>query len=199
MPHPDTNVTRLLRAAASGGRDEQDALASAIYDDLRRIAASHMRGERLDHTLQPTALVHEAYLKLIGQHSTEWKDRMHFFSVASLVIRRILVDHARERAAAKRGGAVGRVPLEHALQQPDAALSAPGVDIIALDDALNELAELDARQARIVELRYFGGLTIEQVGDLLEVAGRTVDREWQCAKAWLYARLCNAGGLAGDG
>ncbi|MFO0875295.1 MAG: ECF-type sigma factor [Phycisphaerales bacterium] len=170
-------------------------MASAIYHDLRRIAASHLRGERRDHTLQPTALVNEAYLRLVGQHSTDWKDRVHFFAVASLVIRRVLVDHARERAAAKRGAGMARVPLDDA----DVACSAPDVDIVDLDDALTRLAELDARQARIVELRFFGGLTIDEVAGVLEVAGRTVDREWQCARGWLYAQLSDAPGRDGDG
>src|SRR5262245_4792238 len=140
------NVTQLLRAAASGERDDLDALMAAIYADLRRLAVSHMRGERDDHTLQPTALVHEAYLKLIDQRSTEWKDRVHFFAVASRIIRRILVDHAREKLAAKRGGASARIAIE----QTELAAPPVGLDLVALDDALTELASVDPQQAQIV-------------------------------------------------
>jgi RNA polymerase sigma factor (TIGR02999 family) len=167
----------------------------AIYDDLRRLAIGHMRAERDDHTLQPTALVHEAYIKLIDQRSTDWKDRMHFFSVASQIIRRILVDHARARNAAKRGGGMRRVPIEAAEQ----LLAGSGVDLEALDDALSELAELDERQARIVELRFFGGLTLDETAEVLAIGRRSVDREWQCAKAWLYCRLAEEGEDAPDG
>ncbi len=179
------DITQLLRAAASGERGDQEALMKAIYDDLRRLAVSHMSSERLDHTLQPTALVHEAYLKLVGQHSTDWADRLHFFSVASRIIRRILIDHARERRAQKRGGAADRVSMDAV----DVPFEDREVDLIALDDALKDLAQIDERQARIVELRFFGGCTIEEVAKLLDVGRRTIDRDWMAAKAWLYCHL----------
>ena len=185
MHNADANLTQLLRATASGDRSHLDALMAAIYQDLHRLARKHMKVERDDHTLQPTALVHEAYMRLINQHSTDWKDRVHFFAIASRIIRRILVDHARERGAAKRGGTVRRVPFEEI--DPMAAVA--GVDLLALDEALHELGEIDAQQAKIVELRYFSGLTVEEVAELLGVGKRTVDREWQCAKAWLFCRL----------
>lgn len=160
----------------------------AIYDDLRRLAVSQMSAERNDHTLQPTALVHEAYFKLVGQHSTDWANRLQFFSVASRIIRRILIDHARERRAAKRGGAADRVPLDAV----DPVFQGRPIDLVALDEALKELAELDERQARIVELRFFGGCTIEEIAELLEAGRRTIDRDWLAAKAWLYCRLADA-------
>ncbi len=194
MDQSPANVTRLLRAAASGERRDLDALMAAIYDDLRRLAISQMRSERDDHTLQPTALVHEAYLRLIDQRSTEWKDRVHFFAVAARIIRRILVDHARERHALKRGGSAERVAIE-AL---DHAATRDGVDLMLLDDALSQLAELDTTQAQIVELRYFGGLTIEEIAETLGIGKRSVDRHWQAAKAWLCFRLGGESAESGD-
>lgn len=187
MTDAPANITLLLHAASSGDRRDLDALMAAIYQDMRRLAASHMESERRDHTLQPTALVHEAYVKLVDQRSTDWRDRLHFFAVASTIIRRILIDHARARLADKRGGNITRVSLEG----HDAA--APGsksdVDVLALDEALAELAELDAQQARIVELRYFCGCTIDEIAHLLDIGKRTVDRDWQAARAWLFDRL----------
>lgn len=194
MSDTPANVTMLLRAASSGDRRDVDALMAAIYDDLRRLALGHMRREQRDHTLQPTAVVHEAYLKLIDQRSTDWRDRVHFFAVASRIIRRILVDHARERRALKRGGGVERVALE----QVEAQAEQPGFDLVALDEALAELGEIDERQARVVELRFFGGLTLEEIAELLEIGRRTVDRDWKAAKAWLYCRLAD-GAEPGDG
>lgn len=185
------DITRLLRTAASGDRRDLDALMGAIYDDMRRLAVSHLRGERDDHTLQPTALVHEAYLKLVDQRSTDWTDRLHFFSVASRVIRRILIDHARQRLAEKRGGGAHRLSVD----EQEVAAPGRGVDLLALDEALAELATLDEQQARIVELRFFGGCSIDEAAELLNVGRRTVDRDWQAARTWLYCRL--GGGGAG--
>ncbi len=183
--HSPADITVLLRAAGSGGRRDLDALIAAIYDDLRRLAVSHLRGERHDHTLQPTALVHEAYVRLVDQRNADWNDRLHFFAVASRIIRRILIDHARERQARKRGGGSTRVPLvEH-----EQAAPARNADLLALDDALAELARLNPQQASIVELRFFGGCTIEEVAALLGIGKRTVDRDWRAAKAWLLCRL----------
>lgn len=183
---PDSpSITLLLHAAASGDRRDLDALLAAIYEDMRRLAAAHMGGERTDHTLQPTALVHEAYVRLIDQRSTDWKDRLHFFALASRIIRRILIDHARAHQAAKRGGGGTRISLgDHDPAAPDR-----DPDVLALDEALEELAQIDAQQARIVELRYFGGCTIEEIATLLDIGKRTVDREWQVARAWLFDRL----------
>ena len=185
MQPVNKDITLLLHAAASGQRESLDALMAAIYQDLRRLAAHHMSGERQDHTLQPTAIVHEAYVRLIDQRSTDWKDRLHFFAVASRIIRRILIDHARANEADKRGGDRTRISLaDH-----DVAGPARDIDLVALDEALNELAEIDPQQSRIVELRYFGGCTVEEVAEVLKVGKRTVDRDWQAAKAWLLLRL----------
>lgn len=194
MTTADANVTQLLRAASSGDRRDLDALMHAIYADLRRLAAGHMKAERGDHTLQPTALANEAYLRLIDQRSVDWKDRLQFFAVASLVIRRILVDHARERRAAKRGGGARRVPLDDGA----ALVGMPDADAMDLDQALKELAEIDPQQARVVELRYFAGLTIEEIAEVLGIGKRSVDREWQVAKAWLFRRLSDRRGDATD-
>ena len=185
----------LLRAAASGERPDLDALMGAIYGDMRRLALSHMRGERADHTLQPTAVVHEAYLSFVDQRNTDWKDRYHFFAVASRIIRRILIDHARERDAQKRGGPGERPRLDG----NECEAPARGVDLIALDEALAELASIDERQARIVELRFFGGCSIDEVADLLGIGRRSVDREWCIAKSWLFCRLSEHAQGPGDG
>lgn len=195
MSHAPTNITVLLRAAASGDRRDLDALMAALYDDLRRLAVSHLGGERRDHTLQPTALVHEAYVKLLDQRSTAWRDRLHFFAVASRIIRRILIDHARARDADKRGGGRTRISLDGT----DVAGSEREVDLLALHEALEELARLDEQQAKIVELRYFGGCTVEEVAEILSVGRRTVDRDWQAARTWLFVRLSDDSGARGHG
>ena len=181
----DNDITMLLRSVASGERDELDRLMTAIYEDMRRIASVHLREERVDHTIQPTALIHEVYIKLIDQRTTDWNDRLHFFAFASQVIRRILIDHARAKQTQKRGGGSLRVPLEPS----SASVDAPDTDLIALDEALGELAQIDERQSRIVELRFFGGCTLEEIVTLLGVGRRTVDRDWTAAKAWLYLKL----------
>lgn len=192
------DVTTLLRAASSGERGDLDALMTAIYDDLRRLAVSHMKGERADHTLQPTALVHEAYVKLIDQRCTDWNDRLHFFAVASRIIRRLLIDHARERLADKRGGGGTKVYVD----DRDFAAPMRDIDLLALDEALKELAEIDPDQAKIVELRFFGGCSIEEVAEMLKIGKRSVDRGWQAAKAWLLVRIESDGngsaGVTGD-
>ena len=185
MHEVPADITLLLHAAASGQRESVDALMAAIYEDMRRLAARHMGGERRNHTLQPTAVVHEAYVRLIDQHKTDWKDRLHFFAVASRIIRRVLIDHARANEADKRGGDRTRISLT------DQEIAGPSrdIDLIALDEALKELAEIDSQQSRIVELRYFGGCTVEEVAEVLQIGKRTVDRDWQAAKAWLFLRL----------
>ncbi|HRP62895.1 MAG TPA: ECF-type sigma factor [Phycisphaerales bacterium] len=179
------DITLLIRASASGEVTDTNRLMVAIYDDLRRLAASHLKQERSDHTLHPTALVHEAYIRLVNQRTAQWNDRLHFFSIASRIIRRILIDYARERQAAKRGGMQRAVAIE----QFDVAAPQRELDLVALDEALSELAELDERQARIVELRFFGGLSIPEISAALSIGRRTVDREWQVARVWLYHRL----------
>ncbi len=165
-------------------------LISVVYNELRRLAAHYMKAERPDHTLQPTALVHEAYLRLVGRGQRDWKDRAHFFAVAADTMRTLLVDHARARLAAKRGGGRTRTELGDTAETN----CLEGEDLIALDEALSRLAVQDARQARIVELRYFGGLDIREVAAVLGISERTVKREWSMAKAWLYVELSAASG-----
>jgi RNA polymerase sigma-70 factor, ECF subfamily len=182
---PEGRVTGLLRAWGAGDADARDALMPLVYQELRRRAALYLRRERADHTLQPTALVHEAYLRLAGQERVAWQNRAHFFGIAASMMRRILVDHARERHRAKRPNAAVRVMLDDRIGAADA----PGCDLLLLDQALTELAALDPRQGQIVELRYFGGLTETEITALLAVSRSTVTREWQMARAWLYRRM----------
>jgi RNA polymerase sigma factor (TIGR02999 family) len=178
------NVTQLLEAAKAGDRDALDGLLAAVYDDLRALAERIMRRESPGHTLQPTALVHEAYMRLVDQRSASFDDRAHFFAAAATVIRRILVDHARARKAAKRGGDWQRVTIEC-----DTPSGASPVDLLALDEALVRLTEINAQQARIVELRFFAGLPGEQTAMVMGIGKRSADRGWQSAKAWLYREL----------
>jgi RNA polymerase sigma factor (TIGR02999 family) len=178
-------VTRLLLKWRAGDESAFHELMELVYRDLRRRADAYLRHERADHTLAPTGLVHEAYLKLVGEAHLPWSDRAHFFAVAARAMRQVLVDHARRRAAAKRGGAVERVTL-HDAPGKDAG---PAADLVALDAALVRLAELDPDQARLVELRYFGGLTIEETAEALGSSPATVKRSWASARAFLYAEL----------
>jgi RNA polymerase sigma factor (TIGR02999 family) len=186
MPE-DTDVTRLLLAWSDGREAVEAPLMDAVYDELRRLARSYLVRERRDHSLPATALVHEAYLKLIDQRRVRWQNRAHFFAVAAQVMRRLLVDHARARGAAKRGVQI-TIPLD-GVDRPAGGKSA---DLIALDAALHKLATLDPRQARLVELRYFGGLTIDEAATVLEVAAITVKRDWAMARTWLYRELSGA-------
>ncbi len=183
------DVTQLLHAASSGERADLDALMNAIYDELRRLAVKHMQAERGNHTLQPTAVVHEAYIKLIDQRSADWNDRVHFFAIASRIIRQILVDHARAHKAEKRGGGAARLPLDAG----QSVAAEPNVDLIALDEALTALHELNERQAQVVEMRFFGGLTIDEIAESLGIGKRSVDREWKVARAWLFCQINEAG------
>jgi RNA polymerase sigma-70 factor, ECF subfamily len=184
MAPPPSDVTRLLQEWTAGRRDAFDQLFSLLYDELRRLAASQLRRERTGHTLRATALVNEAYLKLSRQNRIRCESRAQFFAVAARAMRCLLVDHARARAAAKRRGEAWRV--DPGLSGPAAA---PVVDLLALDDALQELARLDPRKEQLVELRYFGGLTLEETAEALGVSAATVSREWTAARAWLFAAL----------
>ncbi len=179
------DVTQLLVRLKSGDARALDRLMPLVHDELRRLARARMRNERGSHTLQATALAHEAYLRLVDLDRIDWRGRAHFFAVASGVMRRILIDHARRRRAARRGGGAEHVAFDDALQAADTRPEA----LVALDEALERLAALDGRQARIVELRFFGGLSVEETGEVLGVSARTVKREWAVARAWLRAEL----------
>jgi len=179
------DITRLLNKLAEGDQQAAAELIPLVYNELRRLAVRRLRRERADHTLQATALVNEAYMKLAAQRGARWQNRAQFFAVASRAMRRILVDYARTQQRAKRGGKQLRVTLE------DACVVSPRIseEILAVDESLARLEKLDPRQARIVELRYFTGLTTEEAAEALGVSGKTVVREWNVARAWLYADL----------
>jgi RNA polymerase sigma factor (TIGR02999 family) len=179
------DVTRLLVNWSNGDRQALEALLPLVYDELRLLAGRYLRRERVGHTLQSTALVHEAYLRLIDQRNVQWQNRAHFFAVAAQMIRRILVDHARKTQSEKRGGQAPRLSLDEAM----AVAQDRDVDLVALDDALNGLAEIDEQQARIVELRFFGGLSIEETAEVLKISPATVKRDWVMAKSWLYREM----------
>jgi RNA polymerase sigma factor (TIGR02999 family) len=186
-PASSERVSKLLLNWGQGDQGAREALIPLVYDELRRLARRYLRRERRDHTLQSAALVNEAYLRLIRQEHPQWQNRAHFFGVAAQLMRHILVDHARNRAAAKRGAGAPRLTLD-----PDVALPQErDVDLIALDDALNQLAALDPQQSRLVELRFFGGLSIEETSVVLGVSPATVKREWATARAWLKREMRN--------
>ncbi len=183
-PSPPGDVTRLLLAWRRGDNGALEELIPLVYEELHRMAERQLRRERSDHTLQPTAIVHEAYLRLLARQDEDWQNRTHFFAVAAQSMRRILVDHARARGAKKRGGRGTRWLIE------TAAMTEPrAVDLMAVDDALVKLSALDAEQSRVVELRFFGGLTEDQAAEVLGVSSRTVRRKWTLAKAFLYREL----------
>jgi RNA polymerase sigma-70 factor, ECF subfamily len=187
---PDTaRITELLLAVSEGGREALDQLVPVVYDHLRRIAGAQLRREASSHSLQATALVHEAYLRLVDQRHVHWRNRAHFFGVAASLMRRILVDHARARLADKRGGGLERVTLHG----DEAAGSPRGIDVLALHESLGRMAAFNPRQERIVELRYFGGLTIEEAAEVVGISEATLVREWTIAKAWLRADLSGLG------
>ena len=178
-PH---EVTRLLIDWGNGDRAALDKLTPLVHEELRRMARQYMSRERPGHTLQTTALVNEAYLRLVDQRQAHWQNRAHFFAVAARVMRHILIDHARQHVRAKRGGKTQRISLdEAAVMSPERAS-----DLLALDEALDELATIDPRRSRVVELRYFGGLNIDETAEVLKVTPTTVSRDWRWAKAWLY-------------
>jgi RNA polymerase sigma-70 factor (ECF subfamily) len=185
MPQTPQNVTELLIGWSKGDKQALDKLVPLVYDELRRQAARYLRRERAGHTLQTTALIHEAYLRLVGQRNVQWQNRAHFFGIAAQLMRRILVDHARSKKRAKRGGSDVRVSLS------EATIKAPGedLDIVALDEALQRLAEIDEQQSRIVELRFFSGLTVEETAEVLSISTATVKRNWSMAKAWLHREI----------
>jgi len=186
------DVTQLLDAWSGGDREAFDRLVPLVVDDLRKMARAQLARETPGHTLEATGLVNELYLKLVGKRSVHWKSRNQFFATMSQIMRRILVDHARHRTALKKGGDAVRVTFDKALGVPAGKAGVEGIDIIALDNALKKLAEIDPRQARIVELRYFGGLTLEETASTLEVSTMTIKREWRTARLWLLRELREA-------
>ena len=183
MNEPQKDVTVLLNAMSAGDENAPEKLLEAVYDDLRRLAAKYMRNERGDHTLQATALVHEAYIRLVDWKNVSWQNRARFFAVAAQVMRKILVDNARAKNAGKRGG------QKNSLEEAVSFAEEKELNLIALDEALSNLEKLDTRQARIVELRFFGGLSIEETAYVLDVSATTVKREWTFAKAWFQREL----------
>jgi RNA polymerase sigma-70 factor, ECF subfamily len=185
MTEQCTGVSGLLRAWGRGDLQARDDLLPLVYRELRRRAAGYLRHERRGHTVQPTALVHEAYLRLAGGNQIGWQSRAHFFGMAAQAMRRILVDHARAHQAAKRPGAALRVTLDDRI----GAVQPRDCELLLLDRALGELTRRDARQGQFVELRYFGGLSEQEVGEVLGLSRATVTREWQTARAWLYRRI----------
>jgi RNA polymerase sigma factor (TIGR02999 family) len=185
MAERSGDVTELLRGLRTGDHEAEGKLLDAVYGQLHRMAVCFMRQERPDHTLQATALIHEAYVSLVDQSGKNWQNRAHFFGVAAQVMRRILVDYARQHRTAKRGGAQQKVTLEDVLLLTDAQSD----ELLALDEALSRLSHFDPRRCRVVELRFFGGLDEEEVAEVLGVSSRTVKRDWTVAKAWLSAEL----------
>jgi RNA polymerase sigma factor (TIGR02999 family) len=183
------DVTRILRAWRDGDATAPDRLMPLVYAELRRLARDYLRRERPGHTLQPTALVHEAYLRLVRQSDVDWQSRAHFFGIAARMMRRILIDHARAHLADKRGGGPRPLSLDETIHTP----ADRAAELVALDDALERLAELDPRKGRVVELRFFGGLTAAEAAAFLEVSEKTVKRDWQIARLWLHRELNREG------
>lgn len=178
-------VTVFLKAWSGGDNRAADSLLTLVYEELRKLAAGYLQKQRSDHTLQPTALVHEAYMKLVDISDVTWQDRAHFFAVAAQTMRHILVDHARAVSAEKRGGDLQKVALDEAISFPNAQ----DLDLLGLDEALRQLAVQDEQQSRIVELRFFGGLTVEETAVVLKISPATVKREWATARAWLHRKM----------
>ncbi|MCI0627172.1 MAG: sigma-70 family RNA polymerase sigma factor [Acidobacteria bacterium] len=185
MVQDPKEITHLLIRWSNGQREALTELTPLVYSELRRLANHYFRSERADHTLQPTGLVHEAYLRLIDQTSIRWQNRAHFFGIAANLMRQILVNHALSHQAAKRGGTLVKLTLDDAV----GVVKEQDPDLVALDGALSQLATLDLQQGRIVELRFFGGLTIEETAEVLQISPATVKREWTMAKAWLHCEL----------
>lgn len=183
--HLPSEVSLLLQEWRNGDRQALDTLLPLVYKELRRLARMQLQKERPDHTLQSAALVHEAYLRLIGLNAPQWESRTHFFAIAAQLMRQILVDYARRHGAVKRGGSVCKLSLEEA----KVASRGKNVDVLALDDALNSLAKIDPRQSRVVELRFFAGLSLQEISDAMEIAPATVQRDWTAARAWLHREI----------
>ena len=183
---PEDGVTQLLIDWGKGDQAALEKLMPLVYDELRRLASNYLRRERATHTLQPTALVNEAYLKLVDQRNAKWQNRAHFFGISAQLMRRILVDHARQHQAAKRGGSnqqrLSITSAEQVAKQPE-------VDLLALNEALEELTQMDPQQAQIVELKFFGGLSIDETAEVLGISHATVERDWKMARAWLRRQL----------
>jgi RNA polymerase sigma factor (TIGR02999 family) len=194
MPTTETHeITQLLLAWGEGDQAAMEQLMPLVYDELRRLAKSYMRRERGAQTLQTTALIHEAYLRLIDQQAVQWRNRAHFFAIAATLMRRILVDHVRARQFQKRGGGAQRITFDEALEVSDERAA----EVVALDEALTALAEFDKRKSRMVELRFFGGLSIEETAEVLGVSPGTVMRDWTLAKTWLQREINKRGQDAG--
>lgn len=185
MTSTPEEITQLLIAWTRGDQRARDELMPLIYNELRRLARAHLRRERVNHTLQPTALVHEAFLRLIDQSKVNWQNRAHFFGAAARLMRQILINHAEARRAAKRGGEAERISLNDV----DQFTVEPGLDLVALNEAMERLEQIDPPQSRIVELRYFSGLTIEEIAEVMGISPATVKREWSTARAWLRREL----------
>jgi len=184
-PAPD--VTQLLSKWSSGDQSALDQLLPLVYGELHRLAAAYLRRERSNHTLQSTALVHEAFMRMVHQQDVQWKNRAHFFAICAQMIRRILVDYARSQHAEKRGSGAVKLALDDAMAVPQAP--ATDVDLLGLNDALDRLAEMDERQSRIVELRFFAGLSIEETAEVMHLSPASIKREWQTARAWLFREM----------
>jgi RNA polymerase sigma factor (TIGR02999 family) len=185
LAHQDADVTQLLHRWQGGDEAALDELLRAVYPELRRVAARQLRAERAGHSLQPTAIAHDVYLRLIDQQRVSWQNRAHFMAIAARLTRRVLVDHARRRAARKRGLGVRPVSIE----EVDVPTPGGDIDYMALDSALAHLAALDQRQARVVELRFFGGLSIQETATVLDISPATVKRDWESARLWLFDQL----------
>ena len=185
MTRSADNITDLLVGYGRGDKGALDKLMPIVYDELRRQAARYLKREQAGHSLQTTALIHEAYLRLVDQHNVQWQNRAHFFGIAAQMMRRILVDHARTKKRAKRGGSDIRVSLTGA----GVSIKAKDMDVVALDEALNRLAELDEQQSRVVELRFFSGLTVAETAAVMGISPATVKRDWSMARAWLHREL----------
>lgn len=186
-PQNSRNITLLLNEWKQGDQEAFDKLTQYVYDDLKHRAAVYMKNQRSGHTLQTTGLVHEAFIKLIDKNEIEWKDRQHFMAIASIAMRHIIIDYARQRNRDKRGGKNENLPLEEA--QYISSRGNSQIDLIALDEALTKLAAFDERQSKIVELKYFGDLTLEEIAGVLDISHTTVKRDWNIAKAWLRRQL----------
>jgi RNA polymerase sigma factor (TIGR02999 family) len=183
------DLTGMLIEWRQGDRAALDRLTPIVYDEIRRIAHRYVQREREGHTLQTTALINEAYLRLAGSETVDWQSRSHFFAVTAQVMRHILIDHARRRRYVKHGGEAQHIPFDLALTEAVQMSQPRAAELIALDEALAELAKLDPRKSRVVELRYFGGLSLEETAEVLEISAMTVRRDWRAAKAWLYKRV----------